>query len=173
MNKLYIGIDVGFTGAICIIEYDHAADKTVTTSFFDMPLINDQKGRSLVDARTLRDILQMAIALKDKAPIAGVLIEQVGAMPKQGVTSMFRFGQALGTVEAVVALAGVPYAHILPQKWKSKMSVNGEKDYARTQAIARFPDLSDVLKLNKHSGRADAFFIALYAALHSKGVFNG
>lgn len=160
--KSFVGIDPGFSGAVAFINViDEKLPEIVT--FVDMPLVCDAKGRNLIDARALFNLL------RNSARYA-IAIEQVGAMPQQGVTSMFRMGQGFGTVSACAMLTESPVHFVLPMKWKKMFNVLGEKDFARVKAIEQFPNLYDSLKRKKDNGRADAFWIAKYAqSLAKKG----
>ena len=91
-------------------------------------------------------------------------IEKVGAMPKQGVTSVFTFGCAYGVCLGVAGGAGVPVALILPNAWKKHFRLIGKpKDAARELAARLYPRAVNSLRLKKHHGRADAILIGRYA----------
>lgn len=153
---IYVGIDSGFTGALCFIN-----DGDV--SFHDMPTIKraktkTKKAKTVIDAVRLVAILNSEIQNKDYS----INIEKVGSMPNQGVTSTFNFGEGYGMIQGVLVGMGLGYNLVTPQVWKKKFNLIGsQKDYARTCAIEQYPKLYESLKLKKHSGRADAFFIAL------------
>ena len=92
------------------------------------------------------------------------VIEKVGAMPGQGVTSMFTFGAAYGVAIGVAGGAGVPIAFVTPAKWKGHFRLSGKpKDAARELAIRLYPEAASQLTLKKHHGRADALLLARYA----------
>ena len=145
-----IGIDPGLTGAIAIIG-EHI-------NIFDMPVMAKSTKGNQVDGYGLASLLS---GCKEAGTV--VFLEQVGAMPKQGVTSMFNFGHGYGMIQGVLFALEIPFTLVTPQKWKKYHSLIGkQKDMARTLCIQRHPPLSQHLKLKKHIGRADALLIAEY-----------
>jgi crossover junction endodeoxyribonuclease RuvC len=92
-----------------------------------------------------------------------IIIEQVSAMPKQGVTSVFTFGVAYGTVIGIASGAGIPVHFVIPRRWKSHFKLIGrEKEASRELAIQLYPAAASSLTLKKHHGRADALLLARY-----------
>jgi crossover junction endodeoxyribonuclease RuvC len=92
-----------------------------------------------------------------------VIIEQVSAMPGQGVTSMFNFGQSYGILKGMCSAMHLPMYFVRPAKWKKYFSlINAEKDASRTKAIEIFPYFSSNLSKKKDSNKADAILIASY-----------
>ena len=92
-----------------------------------------------------------------------VIIEQVSAMPGQGVTSMFNFGQSFGILKGMCSAMQLPMYFIRPAKWKKYFNlINSEKDASRTKAIEIFPYYSSNLSKKKDSNKADAILIASY-----------
>lgn len=156
-HRLVLGIDPGQTGAIAVIA-DGAP-----RPFIDMPLISRKAGGQQVDAYTLGRLLREEMALHAGAYTLAVF-EQVGAMRKQGVSSMFRFGQADGIVRGVVGALAIPSIEVHPSVWKKALRLEGaEKDVARGFAVQRFPQVADQLQRKKDIGRADALCVALWA----------
>jgi len=102
-----------------------------------------------------------------------VIIEKVGAMPKQGVSSTFTFGMAYGVCIGVSCAYGAPLAYVAPAVWKKHFRLLGkDKDASRETAIKLYPDAASLLKLKKHHGRADAILLARYALdLENQGRF--
>lgn len=94
-----------------------------------------------------------------------VWIEKVGAMPKQGVTSMFSFGERYGFVIGLVAAAGVPYSFVRPAEWKRGVGIvaGAEKGASRLRAKQLFPG-TDFFDRVKDDGRAEAALIAYYGS---------
>ena len=155
-----IGIDPGVSGALVLLDHH----KKIIT-LIDMPVeITSKgkgkgKGKQRVDCLALGDWLRECggLAIADEDEIT-VVIEKVGAMPKQGVTSMFNFGDSLGCLRGAVGALGLPVEFIRPQQWKKQMGCSHQhKDYARTLARQMYPDAE--LHLKKHGGRADAILI--------------
>lgn len=147
-----IGIDPGNTGAVAVLTM---CDKLVEV--FDMPTMLDggRSKKQKVNAAALNDML-------GKYPEVNVAyIEKVGAMPGQGVSSMFTFGMGFGVIQGVCAARGIPFFLVTPQAWKKRAGLIGkDKDFARTQAQQIFAGASLVRK--KDVGRADALLIAYY-----------
>ena len=92
-----------------------------------------------------------------------VIIEQVSAMPGQGVTSMFNFGQSFGILKGICSAMQLPMYFVRPAKWKKYFNlINSEKDASRTRAIEIFPYFSSKLSKKKDSNKADAILIASF-----------
>lgn len=146
-----IGIDPGNEGAIAVLEGGRLLE------VFDMPLMANGKKRQ-VNAAALSGLLEKATFDFLDTEVA---VEKVGAMPGQGVTSMFNFGMGYGVIQGVVAAMCVPMHLVTPQSWKKRAGLIGkEKDQARTLAQQLYPDAP--LARKKDVGRADAILIARY-----------
>ena len=92
-----------------------------------------------------------------------VVVEQVSAMPGQGVTSMFNFGQSFGILKGICTAMQLPMYFVRPAKWKKYFNLlNSEKDASRTRAIEIFPYFSSQLSRKKDSNKADAILIASF-----------
>jgi len=92
-----------------------------------------------------------------------VVIEQVSAMPGQGVTSMFNFGQTFGAIKGVCAALNLPIFFVRPSKWKKHFElINSSKDSSRTKAIEMYPSLSNQLSKKKDVNKSDAILIARF-----------
>jgi crossover junction endodeoxyribonuclease RuvC len=92
-----------------------------------------------------------------------VVIEHVTAMPGQGVTSMFNFGQSFGILKGICSAMQLSVYFVRPAKWKKYYNlINSEKDASRTRAIEIFPYYSSHLSRKKDSNKADAILIASY-----------
>ncbi len=155
---MIIGIDPGLTGAIAVIDHGLIID------IHDMPVTAKVSGKgNQVNAALLADIFEEISDTYTREPhvIKTVVIERVGAMPEQGVSSMFSFGRSLGVVEGVIAAQGWPVEWVTPQKWKKKFGLIGkDKDAARTLCIEQHPSQIVYFKRKKDIGRADALLIA-------------
>jgi len=153
MNKIIIGIDPGASGAIAIM-----ADNEVI-SLGDMPVSTRKAGGQQVNAVELGSLLRGLIKKPDLA-----VMEQVSAMPGQGVSSMFRFGESVGVVRGVLGALKIPLLSVTPQVWKRYHGLIGsDKDVARTKAVELYPNTSNLLSRKKDVGRADALLIASWA----------
>lgn len=145
-----IGIDPGITGAISVLS-----DTGEFVSVHDMPIM--KLGKAKKNQVNPVALAHLIFSIKPTSAI----VEKVGAMPGQGVASMFNFGMGYGVIQGVLSGLGVPYELSTPQKWKKACGLIGkEKDAARLLAIELFPDAS--LTRKKDGGRADALLIAKF-----------
>lgn len=149
---IVIGIDPGFTGAIAWLQGGELA-------VFDMPVMPGQKGKTLLNHHGLLELLRRPEGSEE--PVT-VWLEQVGARPGQGVSSMFRFGQQLGALEMAVAACGHRLRYVTPARWKKHFGLTADKGAARGVAMQRFPEAADRFVRAKDDGRAEAALIALY-----------
>lgn len=157
--RLTFGVDPGQTGAIAVLADGEPV------GFIDMPTTERKAGGHQVDARSLAAQLR-GFACQHRGAYMYAVIEQVSAGPGQGVSAMFRFGQADGTVRGVLGALGIQWVEVHPSVWKRYLQLNGaEKDAARLYAIRRWPAMAKVLARKKDIGRADAALIALWAEL--------
>lgn len=149
-----IGVDPGQTGAIA------SYDGTIITGLIDMPTMTRLHGSGRqVDPYTLAtEILDLCAGRN-----ATAVIEAVSAMPGQGVSSMFRFGESVGVVLGVLGALQMPVRWVTPQRWKKAAGIAGrDKDAARSLAIQLHPEVAELLKRKKDVGRADAALIARF-----------
>lgn len=149
-----IGIDPGAAGAVAILEAD---GKLVQV--FDMPaveVVSNGKAKRRVSPEMLAAELRLYASQG-----AVAYVEQVSAMPGQGVTSMFAFGQAFGIVLGVTAGLAIPTQTITPAKWKKDLNLNPGKDAARAKAAQVWPAHAGEFKRVKDDGKAEAALIAL------------
>jgi crossover junction endodeoxyribonuclease RuvC len=153
---MILGIDPGASGALAFFDYNKGE-----LFLFDMPTITVERG-----GRTKKEVSapMLAMLCRGTPAIRGV-VERVGAMPGQGVTSMFAFGRAFGIVEGVLGGLNIPTSYVTPQAWRKVMQVREGKDGSRQRAAELFPKYADQFALKKHDGRADAALIAYYAAI--------
>lgn len=155
--RVTLGIDPGQSGAIAVLTDGKFAD------FLDMPTLPRTAGGCHVDAATLAEALR-ALFLEYPGAHVFATLEEVGAMPKQGVSSTFRFGESYGVVRGVLGALQIPFALVHPARWKRAMALTGKgKDVARTIAIQRHPRAAAQLARKKDVGRADALLIAEWA----------
>tara|TARA_B100000700_G_scaffold112828_1_gene126879 strand:+ start:1182 stop:1679 length:498 start_codon:yes stop_codon:yes gene_type:complete len=153
-----IAIDPGISGSICFYE------KGRITEILDMPTMTDgKKNKKQVNGSQVYNEINSRIkSLVDKNDIR-VVIEQVSAMPGQGVTSMFNFGQSFGVLKGVCSAMQLPMYFVRPAKWKKYFNlINSEKDASRTKAIQIFPYISPQLSRKKDANKADAILIACF-----------
>ncbi len=154
---LIIGIDPGITGSICFFE-----DGKII-NLVEMPnMTHGKKNKKQVNGAQIYNEISSRIKNIEKKNIK-VVIEQVSAMPGQGVTSMFNFGQSFGVLKGICSAMQLPMYFVRPAKWKKYFSlINSEKDASRTKAIEIFPYISPQLSRKKDSNKADAILIASF-----------
>ena len=152
---LIIGIDPGISGAICFLQNGEISD------VIDMPSMADGKKnkRQINSQQVFNEVSERIINIPKKEII--VVIEQVSAMPGQGVTSMFNFGQSFGVLKGICSAMQLSMYFVRPAKWKKYYGlIKTEKDASRTKVIEIFPYISSNLSKKKDSNKADAILIA-------------
>lgn len=154
---LVIGIDPGISGSICFFQDGKIIDVV------EMPtMVEGKKNKKQVNGSQIFNEISERIKKIDKKDIK-VIIEQVSAMPGQGVTSMFNFGQSYGILKGICSAMQLPMYFVRPAKWKKYFNlINSEKDASRTKAIEVFPYFSSELSRKKDSNKADAILIASF-----------
>jgi|TARA_B100001093_G_scaffold273595_1_gene261487 crossover junction endodeoxyribonuclease RuvC len=154
---LVIGIDPGISGSICFLNEGRIMDVV------EMPTMTEgKKNKKQVNGSQIFNEISERIKKLDKNN-ARVVIEQVSAMPGQGVTSMFNFGQSFGILKGICSAMQIPMYFVRPAKWKKYFNlINAEKDASRTRAIEIFPYFSSQLSKKKDSNKADAILIASF-----------
>ena len=152
---LIIGIDPGISGSICFLQEGKIID------VIEMPTMTDgKKNKKQVNGAQVYNKIFRRIESIDRQKIR-VVIEQVSAMPGQGVTSMFNFGQSFGILKGLCSAMKLPMYFVRPAKWKKYFNlINSEKDASRTRAIEIFPYFSSHLSKKKDSNKSDAILIA-------------
>lgn len=155
MNKIYIGIDPGLHGACGVISGDSFR------AAFDLPIISDKTLR-WVDAPALLQLIDQAHCGQE---VAGVYIERVSAMPKQGVASSFQFGVGFGSLLGIMRGTSWPLALVTSPKWKGHYNLTRDKAASLDKARMMFPQAE--LTLKKHEARAEALLIAYYGMMQA------
>ena len=147
---LVIGIDPGASGAIVMLEDD------VPIEWLVMPTYK-------VGSATRVNASELCYFMDQGKFVNHIFIEQVGAMPGQGVSSMFNFGHSCGTVMGVVGALGYAHTMVTPQKWKKTAGLIGtDKEAARARAIQLWPEWRALDTKGKGQAFADAALIARY-----------
>ena len=160
---LIIGIDPGISGSICFFENGKIIEA------IEMPVMTEgKKNKKQVNGAQIYNEFLKRINNKDDD--IRVVIEQVSAMPGQGVTSMFNFGQSYGILKGICSAMQLPMFFVRPAKWKKYFNlINSQKDASRTRAIEIFPYFSSQLSKKKDANKADAILIAsFYYETHQK-----
>ena len=150
-----IGIDPGLSGGIAIL------DDLKIFDIYDMPIMSEgKKNKNQLNSAQLVNIIK-----KNLIPNGDtfLIVEQVSAMPGQGVTSMFNFGQTFGSIKGICAALNLPIFFVRPAKWKKHFDlINSSKDASRTKVIEMYPSISSRLSKKKDVNKADAILIARY-----------
>ena len=158
MSSAVLAIDPGLTGAVALLidgEYGHVRD---------LPVQAKRSGKRELDPGTLLDLLTELLDHAPDARVVGV-IEQVAAMPGQGVSSMFSLGDTYGVCRAALTLHAHEMVYVSPAVWKRAFGLTKVKEYSLTLARRRFPAARDQLRRVKDHNRAEALLLAHYTAL--------
>ena len=152
-----IGIDPGISGAVCFFNNGKIID------VIEMPSMSEgKKNKKQVNGNQLYNEIKSHIYQINQQEIS-VVVEHVTAMPGQGVTSMFNFGQSFGVIKGICSAMQLPIHFVRPTKWKKYFNlIKNSKDASRSRAIEIFPKFSEKLKRKKDSNKADAILIASY-----------
>ena len=160
---LIIGIDPGISGSICFFKDGKIIE------VIEMPVMTEGKKnkKQINGSQIYNEFLKKINGIDDEIR---VVIEQVSAMPGQGVTSMFNFGQSFGILKGICSAMQLPMFFVRPAKWKKYFNlINSQKDASRTRAIEIFPYFSTKLSKKKDSNKADAILISsFYYETHKK-----
>ena len=149
------GIDPGLLGALAILDNKKIVD------VIDLPTMSEgKKNKRQLNSAHLSQYIKSNIINQENSV---VVVEQVNAMPGQGVTSMFNFGQSFGVIKGICSAMELPIFYVRPAKWKKYYNlINSEKDASRTKVIEMFPKISYKLSKKKDNNKADAILIAHY-----------
>ena len=152
---IIIGIDPGVSGAISVLENKKVID------VFNMPtMIDGKKNKKQVNGAQVANIIKDRL-VHNKEMI--IVVEHVNAMPGQGVTSMFNFGQSFGVIKGICSALKLPIYFVRPTKWKKHFNlIKTNKEASRTKVIEVYPEISSKLHRKKDSNKADAILIARY-----------
>ena len=155
---MILGIDCGAKGALAFFDPDSG-----TLDVIDMPTVEVKRGAKLKSEISP----QMVAALIRARNPSSATIEKVGAMPGQGVSSMYQFGRGVGMLEGVLAALQIPTSYVTPQQWQRAVQSRDGKDGARARAAELFPAYAQMFARKKDDGRADAALIAWWSATRS------
>lgn len=148
---LIIAIDPGLTGAVGFLR------SGAFLAVEDMPIVAKGVGsvKTEVSPSGLKSLIKERL---QPGEFTVAVIEKVGAMPGQGVSSVFSLGDSYGSARAVLATAGFEMTYVSPVTWKKYFKLSSDKELSRALAIRLFPDAP--LRLKKHDGRAEALLMA-------------
>jgi crossover junction endodeoxyribonuclease RuvC len=149
-----LGIDPGIRGGLAIVHVD-TSDVPCLVDAIDIPVIG-VKAKERVDVLAIRDWIAQ------HAP-QHAAIERAQAMPKQGASSGFKYGRAVGAIEAVITLCTIPLTIVEPSIWKKFHALRGgDKEAGLQRALQLFPTAHKLLARKKDHGRAEATLISLF-----------
>lgn len=157
--KAVLGVDPGLSGALAL--YDQHRDLHML-EIIDMPTLQittNGKKRRQIDLYALANWMDL-----HSSQIGKAVIEQVGAMPGQGVSSCFKFGESFGIVKAMVAANVIPMDLVHPRTWKKHFGLTADKDASRLHASRLLPQFSHLWARAIDDGRAEAALLALYGS---------
>ena len=144
---IYVGIDPGLKGGVALHCGNHV-------EAFPIPVVD-----GYVDVATLADEFR-------KYDDMLAIVEKVGAMPGQGVVSMFNFGRCYGTLIGLCIALGIKVELVTPQKWKGEVLAGTTKDKEAAIAYCRrvYPEVKLIQPRCRvpHDGMADALCLAEY-----------
>lgn len=153
-KSLTLGVDPGLHhGALAL--YDPVSNDVIRV--LDVPTLTSSDCRTELDYKALSSILEPLMPL-----VRFAVIEQVSAMPKQGVTGVFRFGHATGLLTGIIAAHHIPIHQVRPAVWKSIMALSHNKDESRQKASLMFPHHANLFIRKKDDGRAEALLLAVF-----------
>ena len=160
---IIFGIDPGVSGAICVLE-----NKKVLEVYDTPTMIDGKKNKRQINSAQVTNIFKERLNSDNEV---AVVVEQVNAMPGQGVTSMFNFGQSFGVLKGICSALQLSVFFVRPVRWKKYYNlINSNKDSSRTKAIEVFPYISEKLTKKKDSNKADAILISSF--FHDSLNFN-
>ncbi len=143
--------DPGLSGGYAAV--DGHGDLVIAS---DIPTIGDGAQRRVDAANLSRNICAL------DGQIKCAVVEQVGARPGQGVSSMFRFGQAYGTIFGILGALDIAVSSVTPGKWKKALGLGSDGDQSRARAIETWPALAAMFSRKMDHNRAEAALLALY-----------
>jgi crossover junction endodeoxyribonuclease RuvC len=149
-ERCVLSVDPGIDAGVAIMT-----ERLDILACFDAPTIGEGTQRR-IDAANLAD------AIREYSPYSFAIVEQVGAMPGNGVSSMFRFGQAYGTVLGIIATLAIPVRHVSPAKWKKALGLNSDGEASRARAIETWPTRAELFARKRDHNRAEAALLGLY-----------
>jgi hypothetical protein len=160
-----MGIDPGLTGAACVL--DRNSGKII--ELYDLPTYTTEtKARKSGEFKHL-DVHKLSKWVDMYADACAVcVLEDPGAMPKQGLSSTFRFGKTCGEIHGVLAGHYVMTIPVKPSAWKAFYGLSSNKDSAKQLADEIFPSNSALWSLKKFHDRAEAAILAFYGVMYLK-----
>jgi Holliday junction resolvasome RuvABC endonuclease subunit len=151
-----LGFDPGIRGGLAVVEIADGG-APVLVECIDIPIVGTG-AKERVDVAAIRNFI-------DRHKPICALIERAQAMPKQGASSGFKYGRAVGAIEASIALCSIPVEIVEPSAWKQFWQLSGkDKEGGRQKALQLFPAAHGMLARRRDHNRAESALIALYGA---------
>jgi crossover junction endodeoxyribonuclease RuvC len=161
MTRKMLGVDVGLSGAAAILVEIHGAVTVV--SAIDIPTIGDGTARRV-------NSLALQEWLLSHGP-AFAFCERGKSMPRQGISSTFRYGRSCGSIETTIQLCSIPIELIEPTQWKKFFTLVGkDKEQSRAKALELFPETHALLSRKRDHNIAEACLIGLYGLRTSRAL---
>ena len=140
---IFAAIDPGSVHAAIAVFHDH------TPVFVD----------DILTVNGMLDAAALAHAIRDMK-VQHVVVENVHSMPKQGLSSTFKFGMGVGIIHGVAGALRLPLTLVTPSQWKGFHSLSGpDKEASRALAIRKWPEHNKHLDRKKDADRAEALLI--------------
>jgi hypothetical protein len=161
-----VGVDPGLSGAFAVLDPAAPFGTPLCPALVhvgDFPVLSGKSSSGRT--RTYLDMHALLSEFRNWAPYGdavSVAVEQVSAMPKQGVSSTFRFGEAFGQVQGLMTAMGWSITRVEPARWKTDLRLRAGKDDARRRCIELWPAQAQLFARAKDHGRADAALIAMW-----------
>jgi len=150
-----LAIDPGAKGALAFFDIEAGVLDVV-----DTPSVQVKRGQKL----KLEISPQMTASVISARKPTMAVMEKTGAMPGQGVSSMYQFGRSCGMLEGILAALQIPVTYVSPATWQKDVNARGGKDGNRARAAELFPAYAAEFSRKKDDGRADAALMAFWAA---------
>lgn len=169
MSEVYVGIDLGLSGAISILREDGSI-KVIDIPTREVSFMKNDKPKIRREIEEPELLKILFAELTNETGTIHICMERVSSRPKEGTTSAFRFGEVTGTVKtAVVALKvlsglDVKWYKVFPSVWKRTFDLIGtDKTASLELARTKYPALAKTfLKRKKDHNRGDAILLAEY-----------
>lgn len=158
---IWIGIDPGTPVTIAVLSSDGAA---ILGMYDGEAVATFEKKAGRKHASPENNPTLIASVLRSYAALeATVVVERVGPMPAQGVSSSVRFVGSMYLAQGVVAGLGMKLIRVTPSTWKRQMELSADKERSRAAALQQWPDRTDLFSRKKDHDRAEAALMALWA----------
>lgn len=158
--RYLLAADPGLSGAIAILDIVENTLTVHPTPTFEVPVVikGKKKTRREIDLVALREMLSFK-----SEEVIGAFLEKVTARPTDSCVAAFRFAECFKAIETAFVMKSYPTHLVRPQVWKARFELIGEdKDASRGKASEFFPTCSELWKLKKEDGMAEAALICMF-----------